>query len=161
LQWLADLNHPWLTHLGVEPLTDDFSWPMIRQWHTRLKRPIKTVLMDQRMVVGIGNIYANEAMYQAGIHPIRLASELTQAEWERLIQAVQAVLQSAIAAGGTTLRDFAVDDRLGYFSQSLKVYQRAGAPCPICMHLIERVVQSGRSTFFCATCQPIMNCGQG
>jgi formamidopyrimidine-DNA glycosylase len=152
LQWLPDLNHPWLTQLGVEPLTDDIA--MLMTVGTRLKRPVKIVLMDQRLVVGIGNIYANEALYQAGIHPLRLASALTEAEWARLIKAVQAVLHAAIAAGGTTLRDFAVDEKLGFFAPSLQVYQRAGAPCAICRHPIERVMQAGRATFFCAECQP-------
>ena len=110
--------------------------------------------MDQRIVVGVGNIYASEALFRAGVHPRRAAGRIKPAEWQRLVDAVRAVLGEAIRQGGTTLRDYVnADGTPGYFRQELFVYERAGQPCRRCRTPIRQVVQGQRSTYFCPACQ--------
>jgi formamidopyrimidine-DNA glycosylase len=111
--------------------------------------------MDAKVVVGIGNIYASEALFRAGLHPARPAGEVDRAGYDRLAAAVAAVLRAAIAAGGTTLRDFTASDGApGYFRQELAVYNRTGEPCPACGTPLEKAVIAQRSSFFCPRCQP-------
>ncbi len=148
----AEANaHPLLAGLGPEPLGPDFGATMlVRAFADRLA-PAKALLLDQRIVAGLGNIYVCEALFEAGIHPARAGGSIAGARLKALAKAVPAVLQAAIAAGGSSLRDHAAPDgTLGYFQNRFQVYGRAGAPCPRCGGPIERIVQSGRSSFFCS-----------
>ena len=114
---------------------------------------IKLLLLDQSIIAGLGNIYVCEALYRAGIHPARAGGSISAERLERLVPAIHDVLEEAIAAGGSTLRDFASPDgELGYFSKSFAVYDREGLPCG-CGSTVKRIVQGGRSTFFCPKCQ--------
>jgi formamidopyrimidine-DNA glycosylase len=118
------------------------------------KTPIKSALLDQRVVAGLGNIYVCEALFRARLSPKRLAKTVAGARCEKLVPAIKAVLQDAIKAGGSSLRDYAkADGELGYFQHHFAVYDREGAPCPNCRGAIKRIVQSGRSTFYCPACQ--------
>jgi formamidopyrimidine-DNA glycosylase len=118
------------------------------------KTPIKAALLDQRVVAGLGNIYVCEALFRAGISPRRRASTLRLPAVERLVADIKAVLEEAIAAGGSTLRDFKdTSGALGYFQHRFDVYDRDGEPCARCGAAVRRIVQSGRSTFFCGSCQ--------
>jgi len=115
---------------------------------------IKLLLLDQRIVAGLGNIYVCEALYRAGIHPERAGGSVSLERLQRLVPAIEAVLEEAIAAGGSTLKDFAAPDgELGYFSKDFAVYDREAKPCRRCGGAVKRIVQGGRSTFYCAKCQ--------
>ncbi len=144
---------PFLT-LGPEPLSDDFTASVLQ---ARLKgkgTAIKLALLDQRVVAGLGNIYVCEALFMAGIHPRAPAGKVSRARIERLVPAIKQVLLASIAAGGSTLRDFAQPDgQLGYFAKDWLVYGREGEPCRSCGALVRREVDGGRSTFFCPRCQ--------
>lgn len=146
--------HPLLAGLGPEPLSDAFDGDLL--WHRSRGRrgPVKAFLMDQAIVVGVGNIYAAEALFAAGIRPLRAAGAVSRARYALLAAAVKRILAHAIARGGTTLRDFlAPDGAPGYFEQELFVYGRAGEPCKVCSTPI-RVHRVGqRSTFDCPRCQ--------
>ncbi|GAB4062330.1 bifunctional DNA-formamidopyrimidine glycosylase/DNA-(apurinic or apyrimidinic site) lyase [Uliginosibacterium sediminicola] len=147
-------SHPLLAKLGIEPLEDSFDGPWLYQATRSSKTPIKLWLMDAQRVVGIGNIYASESLFRAGIHPDTPAGRLSAARCARLVQCVQETLQEALAAGGSTLRDFvAVNGRSGYFQQNYFVYAREGEACRVCGRAIRKVVMAQRSTFFCAHCQ--------
>lgn len=143
-----------LQHLGVEPLTDAFN---AREFHARLqqkKAPIKAVLLGGELVVGVGNIYASEALFRAGIHPKRAANRISLARVERLVNAIKGVLTRAIAAGGSSLKDFRhADGELGYFQLETRVYERGGLPCFVCEEPITRIVQGQRATYYCKRCQ--------
>jgi len=146
--------HPWLAHLGPEPLSPDFHGAWLAERARGRRLAVKPFLMDAKVVVGVGNIYASEALFRAGIHPARPAGRIARDRWERLAEAVRSVLREAIAQGGTTLRDFTrADGRPGYFSQSLAVYGRAGAPCPRCGTAIHRRRLGGRASYYCPACQ--------
>ncbi|RME86985.1 MAG: bifunctional DNA-formamidopyrimidine glycosylase/DNA-(apurinic or apyrimidinic site) lyase, partial [Zetaproteobacteria bacterium] len=120
----------------------------------RSRAPIKAKLMDQRVLAGLGNIYANEACFRARIHPARRAHTLDEAAIKALAKAIQAVLAEAIEAGGSTIRDFvSAEGRPGYFAHRFAVYGRAGLPCPVCQTPIARMRTGGRSTFLCPRCQ--------
>jgi len=148
------LFHPRLAALGPEPLGAAFNSRYLLQAVQGRRVAIKVLLMDSAVVVGIGNIYANEALFGAGIRPDRPASSLNEAECRRLIAAAKRVLRKAIAAGGTTLRDFlSASGQKGYFQQKLKVYGRGGEPCVLCHGLLQEVLQGQRSTVFCPRCQ--------
>ena len=141
------------SHLGVEPL-DGLDADALWQRSRGRKAPIKAFLMDARHVVGVGNIYASEALFRAGIHPKRAAGRISKERWRLLCEAVVAVLNQAVSEGGTTLNDFADGEGSpGYFQVSLAVYGREKGPCPSCGEPIRRIVQSNRSTFFCRYCQ--------
>lgn len=141
-------------HLGIEPLSPGFSGPALSAAAHRRHGPVKSFLMDARALVGVGNIYATESLFRAGIHPVRSVARLSPARWERLAEAIDGVLRQAITEGGTTLNDFTDGEgRDGYFQVSLAVYGRAGEPCPRCGAAIRRIVQSGRGTFYCPRCQ--------
>lgn len=153
LLWSDDpLHHPLLEPLGIEPLEDGFDGAYIHARTRGRKRAIKDWLMDAHAVVGVGNIYANESLFQAGIRPQRAAGRLTRPQCERLAQAVKSVLTAAIAAGGSTLRDF-VDGsgHPGWFQQQHFVYGRKN--CRVCGSLIRLDRHSGRATYCCPTCQ--------
>jgi formamidopyrimidine-DNA glycosylase len=146
--------HPRLIALGVEPLGEDATPEYYRRRARGCTVSIKHFIMDAGRVVGIGNIYAAEALHTARINPKVAAGRLSLARWKQLNAAIRATLLGAIEQGGTTLRDFAdADGRAGYFTIRLKVYGRAGEPCTRCENPIQKIVQSGRSTFYCTRCQ--------
>jgi formamidopyrimidine-DNA glycosylase len=148
--------HVRLQGLGPEPLAAEFSAEYLLAQLRGRKTPIKPLLMNAAIVVGVGNIYANEAGFLAHIHPMRPANSLSSAEVARLVAVIKDVLTRAIEQGGTTLRDFVREDgRPGYFKQTLAVYDRGGAPCLHCGTPIVRCVQAQRATYFCPVCQPI------
>jgi formamidopyrimidine-DNA glycosylase len=147
-------RHRLLAHLGVEPLSGAFTGAALHAATRGRRAAIKLALMDHRIVAGVGNIYASESLFRAGIHPRTPAGRVSAARCERLATAVRATLEEAIAAGGSTLRDFVQSDGSpGYFQQRYRVYDRAGEACPTCGRPIRRVVQGQRSTFFCPGCQ--------
>ena len=140
--------------LGPEPLTPGFTRRRLAERLAPLRAPIKNALLDQRRIAGIGNIYASEALYRAGIDPFRPAGTLAANEIDRLHRAIRQVLREALRAAGTTLKDYrTVDGRSGSFQRRLRVYGRADAPCPRCGTSVVRAVQGGRSTFYCPECQ--------
>jgi len=142
--------------LGPEPLDDAFMPAVLSAALKGKKTPIKAALLDQRVVAGLGNIYVCEALFRARISPKRLARTVAGERAERLVPAIKSVLKEAIAAGGSSLRDYAhADGELGYFQHRFQVYDREGKPCPgsDCKGTIKRFVQSGRSTFYCPSCQ--------
>jgi len=147
-------RHPLLVHLGPEPLGVDFDGAGL---HRRLRgrtAPIKNMLMDSRIVAGVGNIYANEALFIAGIDPRRAAGRIGRRRIDRLVDALQDVLRVAVDAGGTTLRDYArADGASGEFSSRLNVYGREGEPCPRCAVPLARTNLGQRSTWYCRRCQ--------
>lgn len=147
-----ELNHwPPFKALGPEPL--DLDANELRQRLAGRSAAIKLLLLDQRIVAGLGNIYVCEALYRAGIHPTRPGGSLSLARLKRLVPAIHDVLGEAIAAGGSTLRDFvSPEGELGYFSKRFSVYDREGEPCA-CGGTVKRIVQGGRSTFYCPKCQ--------
>jgi len=151
----ADIEaHRLLAGLGPEPLGNGFDGGYLARRLAGRRTPVKAVLGDQRVVAGLGNIYLSEALWRAGISPLRLARDVTAAEAETLAAAVRAVLIDAIAAGGSSLRDYRrADGELGYFQHSFAVYDRAGEACPRCGAAILRTVQAGRSSFWCPACQ--------
>lgn len=147
-------EHPLLAALGPEPLDETFDEQYL--WRTTRGRrlAIKPCIMNGQIVVGVGNIYASEALFKAGIRPGRQARSLRQDEARRLVRAIKQVLGKAIEVGGTTLRDYVgVDGQPGYFRQRLHVYERAGEPCRRCGTLVRRRVQAQRATYWCAECQ--------
>jgi len=148
--------HPLLAALGPEPLGNDFHAEGLAARLKGRKGPVKVLLLDQRIVAGLGNIYVSEALHRAGIHPERAGGSIPRDGLERLVGDIRAVLAEAIEAGGSSLRDYRqADGELGYFQHSFRVYDRAGAPCPTpgCTGSVQRIVQGGRSSYYCATCQ--------
>ena len=146
-------DHKLIRHLGPEPTGPEFTGPVLAARLEGKNTPIKAALLDQTVVAGVGNIYACEALYEAGLSPRRKASTVQGVRADRLARAVRKVLAEAIAAGGSSLRDHvAPTGELGYFQHSFKVYGRTGEPCPgcDCGQAVRRIVQSGRSTFYCA-----------
>jgi len=147
-------HHPWLDHLGPEPLGPGFNADYLKSCCAGRKAPIKALLMDASVVVGVGNIYASESLFRSGIHPARQARKISRERLAILVDRVRQVLGEAIDAGGSTISDFVkADGRPGYFAHSFKVYGREGEVCVQCGRCIRRIVQSGRSTFFCPGCQ--------
>ncbi|MCY4178331.1 MAG: bifunctional DNA-formamidopyrimidine glycosylase/DNA-(apurinic or apyrimidinic site) lyase [Endozoicomonadaceae bacterium] len=148
-------GHKLLCHLGVEPLSKLFTGEWLYQHALNTKRAVKIFLMDSKVVVGVGNIYATEALYRAGIHPARPANEVTKQAYKKLTKAVKQVLERAIDCGGTTLKDFSGSDgKPGYFSIELAVYGRAGKPCVRCGTHLETMRLGQRASCFCPKCQP-------
>ena len=146
--------HPLLAGLGPEPLSDAFDGDDLWKKSRGRSAAVKVFLMDQAIVVGVGNIYASEALFAAGIHPKRAAGSISRARYARLADEVKRVLAYAIARGGTTLRDFInPDSEPGYFEQELFVYGREGEPCKVCGTPIRAITLGQRSTFFCPKCQ--------
>ncbi|HTV43715.1 MAG TPA: bifunctional DNA-formamidopyrimidine glycosylase/DNA-(apurinic or apyrimidinic site) lyase [Stellaceae bacterium] len=146
-------RHPLLAGLGPEPLGPDFTGNYLAQKLAGKMTPIKSALLDQRVVAGLGNIYVCEALYRARLSPRRLAGTVGSIRAQRLVASIRAVLEEAIEAGGSSLRDYVqTNGELGYFQHRWAVYGREGEPCPDCdcSEGVRRIVQSGRSTFFCA-----------
>ena len=156
--WLP-ANSDWqvsqyLRHLGPEPLDQSLSPEMLSASLAGRKMNLKAALLDQRIIAGIGNIYASEALFRARLSPRRRAASVKGRYAERLLEAIQSVLSEAIAAGGSSLRDHRqADGTLGYFQHSWQVYGREGEPCLRCSQPVQRLSQQGRSTFFCSRCQ--------
>ncbi len=145
---------PHFAALGAEPLDEGFDGERLRAAARGRRAPVKGFLMDSRTVVGVGNIYASEALHRAGIHPARSIARLSAPRWERLAAAVRETLAAAIAAAGTTLNDFTDGaGRRGEFQSALAVYGREGEPCRRCGGRVRRIVQAGRSTYYCPGCQ--------
>ena len=146
--------YPGFLGMGPEPISNAFSGAYLAEAFAGRKAPVKAALLDQRVVAGLGNIYVSEALFRAGIDPKKLAGSIRRDRLERLATQVRAVIEEAIAAGGSTISDFgAPDGELGYFQHRFRVYDKEGKPCPVCAKPIRRLVQSGRSTFYCASCQ--------
>lgn len=147
-------EHPLLTSLGPEPLTADFHAEHLFQQCQRRSSAIKLVLMDNHVVVGVGNIYANESLFKAGILPTKPANQLSLAQCAVLVEVVKQILAQAITQGGTTLKDFSqADGKPGYFKQELLVYGRGGEACVSCHSQLEEIRLGQRSTVFCRHCQ--------
>ncbi|PID43727.1 MAG: DNA-formamidopyrimidine glycosylase [Proteobacteria bacterium] len=146
--------HSLIAHLGPEPLSDRFCGDFLHQKARTRASAIKTIIMDSRVVVGVGNIYANEALFRAGIRPSRKGAAISKARYVRLADAIKAVLEQAICQGGTTLKDFTdTEGKPGYFSQNLLVYDREGMACFKCGGEIRRDRMQNRSSYFCVRCQ--------
>ena len=147
-------THTLLSKLGPEPLTDDFDAERLVALSKGKKSPVKTFIMDNDVVVGVGNIYANEALFMSGIDPRRAAGRVSAKRYALLTAAIKEVLAKAIEQGGTTLKDFAQSDgNPGYFAQHLRVYGRARKECEVCSTEIKSVVIGQRNTFYCPNCQ--------
>lgn len=154
--WLEGdpFQHPLLCDLGPEPLGDDFHVDALHRECAGRTAPVKAVIMDSRTVVGVGNIYACEALFMAGVHPNKEAGKITRPRLAKLVAAIREVLAASIEMGGTTLRDFVNEKgEPGYFKQTLRVYDREDEPCRVCGTKVKRLVMSNRSTFFCPKCQ--------
>lgn len=154
--WTKDdpMEHKLIKHLGPEPLSDDFQADYLYARSRKRTKAIKTFIMDSCIVVGVGNIYASEALYHAGIKPTQRAGKVSKAKYERLTIEIKNVLAHAIKKGGTTLRDFINGEgKPGYFKNELQVYDRAGDPCNCCKTPIKIIRQGQRSTFYCTKCQ--------
>ena len=144
-------DHPLLTNIGPEPLGNAFSESYLTARLKGRRTPIKAALLDQKTVAGLGNIYVCEVLFRGGVHPARLAADTDAAA---LVPIIRIVLDEAIAAGGSSLRDYRqTDGELGYFQHRFRVYDRENQPCPTCGTPIQRIAQSGRSSFFCPHCQ--------
>ena len=155
---LTDLEnlsqHKLFRKLGLEPLSKEFTVAKLKALFKNRNKNIKNTLMDASLIVGIGNIYASEALFRSGIHPERTASSLSDKDVKKLHEQIIITLEDAIRAGGSTLKDFSkANGESGYFQYQFKVYAREGLPCFICKTLIRRIVQGGRSSFFCSKCQ--------
>lgn len=147
-------QHKLLVKLGPEPLTRDFSGNYLYQLSRKRKVPVKTFIMNANIVVGVGNIYANEALFLTGIHPNRKADQVSKERYSELVTNIKKVLKQAIKQGGTTLKDFrTTDGKPGYFAQKLQVYGRSGEECGRCENIIEEMRIGQRNTFYCAECQ--------
>ncbi len=150
----AGSEHPLLRGLGPEPLSDAFDGDWLFARSRGRSAPVKAFLMDQRIVVGVGNIYAAESLFRAGIHPLRAAGRVSRARYAALADAARAILAHAITRGGTTLRDFlAPDGAPGYFEQELAVYGRGGLPCPACGTPLRQASIGQRTSAWCPRCQ--------
>ena len=146
--------HPLLAHLGVEPIGGELTGRYLKERARKRRVAVKNFIMDSRVLVGVGNIYAAEALFLAGVRPSVAAGRLTLTAWTSLAAAIEQVLSHAVAVGGTTLRDFVNSDgKPGYFKQQLKVYGRAGAPCQRCGATLKNQRLGGRATVFCPNCQ--------
>ena len=149
-------QHRLLSHLGPEPFVKEFNGAYLAQRARNKKQNIKSFIMSNDIVVGVGNIYATECLFQAGIHPLTPARNLGSMQFELLAQGIQAILQQAIEAGGTTLRDFyASDGKPGYFINQLQVYGRKNQPCFKCHTVIQALTIGGRNSTFCPSCQKL------
>lgn len=156
LLWTPDdpHRHPLLVELGPEPFAAEMDGDYLFRRSRRRRGAVKPFIMDQQVVVGVGNIYASEALFRAGIDPRRPAGSIGRARYGRLAEATREVLAAAIAAGGTTIRDFVdAGGKPGYFRRQLRVYGREGEPCPVCTRPIAQERLGGRSTYFCRRCQ--------
>ena len=148
------LQHSLLNHLGPEPLADTFTGEHLYNCSRGRKAAVKNFIMDSQIVVGVGNIYANEALFMSGIRPRTAAQRLSKPKYQLLTNNIKKILTNAIAMGGTTLRDFVGGDgKPGYFQQTLNVYGRKDKPCAVCNTAIKHVIIGQRSSYYCPTCQ--------
>lgn len=148
------VHHRLLNKLGIEPFDPQFHGDYLWQKARNKTTPIKSFIMDQQIIVGVGNIYATEALFMTGLHPNTPAKSISAHKMTQLAQAIQTILQYAIAQGGTTLKDFlGAKGETGYFKLQLQVYDRSGLPCPICKTLLQKLVIAQRASAFCPTCQ--------
>jgi len=146
--------HKYINGLGIEPLTDGFCGQFLYDSSKRRKVAVKTLIMNSKIVVGVGNIYASEALFDSGIHPLRRCNQIALEHYNRLTSSIKMILQRSIERGGTTLRDFiGTDGHPGYFKQDLLVYGRVGLLCIQCSATIKRIVVGQRGTFYCPVCQ--------
>jgi formamidopyrimidine-DNA glycosylase len=146
--------HPWFSSLGPEPLKPDFNGEYLYAACRNRKAPIKSVIMDAAVVVGVGNIYVSESLFRAGIHPARAAGRISHKRLVLLVEMIKQVLSEAVKAGGSSISDFVhADGKPGYFSHAFRVYGRQGETCLSCGKLIKRLIQAGRSSFYCSGCQ--------
>jgi formamidopyrimidine-DNA glycosylase len=140
--------------MGPEPISNAFSGAYLKEAFAGKKTPVKSALLDQNVVAGLGNIYVCEALFRSGISPTKLAGSIRRDKLERLAVEVRKVIEEAILAGGSTISDYqSTDGELGYFQHSFRIYDREGEPCLVCDRPVKRLVQSGRSTFYCSACQ--------
>ncbi len=147
-------QHPLLAKLGVEPLTEDFNWDYLYSLCRTRKIAIKALIMNSHIVVGVGNIYAQEALFRAGIKPQKMANKLSKINAKRLVEEIKLVLVEAIAAGGSSLKDFtSAEGKPGYFQQTLKVYGRGKALCMCCNTQLKQMLIGQRATVYCPKCQ--------
>ena len=147
-------RHPLLVMLGIEPLSDAFDGDWLFTQTRKRSTPIKPLLMDSHFIVGIGNIYAAESLFRAGISPLRAANRISRERYQLLVAAIRATLEASIAAGGSSVRDYVHSDGgAGSFQLSCAVYGRAAEPCPSCEAPVRVLRQAGRSTFYCPRCQ--------
>jgi len=147
-------SHPLLAHLGIEPLSAALTGARLHKLSRGLRIAVKQFVMDAKRVVGVGNIYASESLFRAGIDPRKRAGRISVSESEKLVTAIKSTLRAAIRAGGSSLRDFVGSDGAsGYFQNRALVYDRAGMPCRRCRTPIRRIVQGARATYFCPSCQ--------
>ncbi|MFO1037426.1 MAG: bifunctional DNA-formamidopyrimidine glycosylase/DNA-(apurinic or apyrimidinic site) lyase [Geminicoccaceae bacterium] len=147
-------THKWLRHLGLEPLDPAFDGTALQSVLQGRRTALKLAIMDQRLVVGVGNIYASESLFRAGLSPKRTAGWLRPSQAARLATMIREVLEEAIEAGGSSLRDYVQSNgELGNFQRNFRVYDREGMPCPTCASPVRRLVQGGRATFHCSRCQ--------
>lgn len=147
-------SHPLLVKLGPEPLSNEFDCDYLFAQSRHRSAAIKTLIMDSKIVVGVGNIYANEALFIAGINPKRQARKISKLKYEKLVPSIKEVLRQAISVGGTTLRDFTnISGEPGYFRQSLRVYGRGGQECSACKNILKEIRLGQRSTVYCSRCQ--------
>ena len=156
LVWTAKhpFEHKLLRHLGLEPLGSDFNGDYMYSNTKKIRTPIKNTLMNNRIVVGVGNIYANEALFLAGIHPKRLTNRISLKRYRILATKIKIILSEAIEQGGTTLRDFYNNDgRPGYFKSRLRIYGRRGASCDVCKKPVRTTIIGQRTTYYCNSCQ--------
>jgi formamidopyrimidine-DNA glycosylase len=154
--WTVDAvtEHKLLKDLGVEPLDDACNGELLFQLSRKRKVPIKSFIMNSHIVVGVGNIYANEALFMAGLLPTRHAGTIALDDYQRLVDCIRVVLRHAIEQGGTTLKDFVNESgQAGYFQQQLRVYGRAGLPCVDCQQALQEIRLANRTTVFCCACQ--------
>jgi formamidopyrimidine-DNA glycosylase len=141
--------------IGIEPLTPEFTAEHLRSLGRSRTAPVKAFVLDQRRVAGVGNIYADEALFRAGIHPLRPAGRLTAGDWERLREGIEEALRAGIEAKGASIDDFRhIDGARGSFQDRFLVHRRAGRPCPRCGSTIRKIVVGGRGTYVCERCQP-------
>ena len=147
-------NHKMLAKLGPEPLSDEFNFAYLKKELARKKMNIKTTMMANEIVVGVGNIYINESLLDSRISPLRPANELKDAEIKKLISSIKTIIKNAIELGGSSISDYVNSKgELGYFQNNFKVYGRENENCLLCKNIIQRIVQNGRSSFYCSTCQ--------
>ncbi|MCY7295762.1 bifunctional DNA-formamidopyrimidine glycosylase/DNA-(apurinic or apyrimidinic site) lyase [Alteromonas sp. a30] len=154
--WLGEnpLSHNLLAHLGPEPLSESFNTDYLWQRSRGKSSAVKKFVMDQKVVVGIGNIYATEALFSAGIRPDKPASKVTKAQYQKFVSAAKLILENAIHQGGTTLKDFiGGDGKPGYFAQELLTYGRAGLPCITCNTTLKDIKLNNRASVYCPKCQ--------
>jgi len=148
------VQHAWFKRLGPEPLFDEFDIECLLAHCRGRKAPIKTLIMDAHVVVGVGNIYAVESLFLAGIHPMRAAGRISKQRLQVLVDAIKTTLAAAIQAGGSSISDFVqVDGKPGYFAHNFHVYGREGESCTGCDAKIRKITQAGRSSFYCPNCQ--------